>query len=122
MLLALHPFDCNWSKNSNFLSPSLPPYPLAPSLSQTPPQLKNPADVPARALLSLDVFGTSTGIGIGFPTKNRNGIYFVPLRYRYRFNLVHIAFCLKALGLGLFREPGNDGLGAQGHGDVELVL
>ena len=41
------------------------------------------------------------------------------IRYRYRFNLVHIAFCLKALGLGLFREPGNDGLGAQGHGDVE---
>ena len=30
----LHPFDCNWSKNSNFLSPSLPPYPLAPSPSQ----------------------------------------------------------------------------------------
>ena len=41
------------------------------------------------------------------------------IRYRYRFNPVHIAFCLKALGLGLFREPGNDGLGAQGHGDVE---
>ena len=61
--------------------------PAHPSLSQTPPQLKNPADVPARALLSLDVFGTSTGIGTGFPTKYRTGIYFVPLRYRYRFNL-----------------------------------